>query len=168
MRIEESKLGRLTILRPTHRLDDKSSPLFEQSLGRRLKENCRCFVVDLAEIEYMSSAGLRVLIMLSKRLAAAEGSLVLCNLDPRVREVFDVAGLSAVFSIVDSRSAAIRKSSAAAVGPLADLAERLLAGPGEAGSEGPAEEAGPGVEALSEAALALLSSGTATPAETGE
>ena len=168
MEIRESKLGQLTILQPTDRLDDKSAPLFEQSLEGRLKENYRCFIVDLAEIEFMSSAVLRVLIMLSKRLAAAEGSLVLCNLNEQVREVFDVAGLSSVFSIVETRSMAIEKSSAAAVGPLAAVAERLLAGQMEAGPRRPIDEAGASVEALSEAALALLSAGDAGQAETGE
>lgn len=168
MEIRESKVGEVTILRPVDRLDGKTSLIFEQSLGARLKQEDRCFVVDLTEIEFISSAGLRVLLMLSRRLAAAEGSLVLCSLNNQVREVFDIAGLSSVFSIVDSRSLAIKTVGTAAIGPIANLAERLLAGQAVARPARPIDETGSRVAALSEAALELLSTDRAKEMATRE
>ena len=68
----------------------------------------RHVVIDLAQLDYISSAGLRVIVLAGKRLSAANGKMALCSLKDRVREVFDIAGLSSIFSIYGSHDDATR------------------------------------------------------------
>jgi hypothetical protein len=67
------------------------------------------FVLDLSKIGYVSSAGLRVLLMLAKQLDGGRGSLRLAGLNPQVKQVFDIAGFSKLFSIYASQDAALDK-----------------------------------------------------------
>lgn len=64
-----------------------------------LAEVERSAVLDLAALEYISSAGLGVLFAAQKRLMGTGAGLRLVNLDPHVREVFQIAGFDAVFEI---------------------------------------------------------------------
>jgi len=65
-------------------------------------------VLDMAMLSYISSAGLRVVLLLAKRLKQVNGTLVLCALQARVREVFDISGFLAILTVVDTREEAIR------------------------------------------------------------
>jgi anti-sigma B factor antagonist len=59
----------------------------------------RGVVVDFADLDYISSAGLGVLFATQRRLLGVGGGLKLVNLDPHIREVFRIAGFDAVFEI---------------------------------------------------------------------
>ena len=56
-------------------------------------------VLDFADLEYLSSAGLRVLVATQKRVTAAEGTLRIVNASDDIREVFDITGLIDVFDV---------------------------------------------------------------------
>jgi anti-anti-sigma factor len=56
-------------------------------------------VLDFSAVKYISSAGLRVLLIFQKKMLAAHGSLSIVNLNDTVREVFDMTGFSAIFKI---------------------------------------------------------------------
>lgn len=64
-------------------------------------------VVDCAELDFVSSAGLRVLLLLKKRLSATGGEVVLCAPTASVREVLDVSGLSDLLPMYDTRGLAL-------------------------------------------------------------
>ena len=64
-------------------------------------------MVDLSSVEYMSSAGLRVLLAAMKREKSLGGVLVLCSLNPFVKEVFDLTGFSRIFTMCSSKEEAI-------------------------------------------------------------
>ena len=99
MEIKESKTGDVVVLEPVGRLDTKTSPELEKKVLELLAGGQRRFVVDFASVEFLSSAGLRVLLMLGKKLGGSDGYLALAALNDRVREVFDIAGFTAVFTI---------------------------------------------------------------------
>ena len=99
MEIKEEKVGDVVVLGPHGRLDTKSSPELEKKVLALLADGQRRFVVDFATVEFLSSAGLRVLLMLAKKLSGANGYLALAALNDRVREVFDIAGFTSVFTI---------------------------------------------------------------------
>lgn len=89
------------------RLDSASAPELERALAP-LPGDARV-VLDLAQITYISSAGIGVLIGLLKRLGAGSGRLALCALTPQVRQVLNIAGLESAFDIQPSvQSAALR------------------------------------------------------------
>lgn len=59
-------------------------------------------------MDYISSAGLRVLLMAAKKTAKLKGKVVLAALCANVKEVFDIAGFTSIFTITDTQEEAIR------------------------------------------------------------
>ncbi|HII75830.1 MAG TPA: STAS domain-containing protein [Methanolinea sp.] len=94
------------IIAPCGRIDAASAPMLEGELSKAIDEGHRRIVVNLSSVDYMSSAGLRVLLAAMKRLKKAEGNLVLCAMKPFVQEVFDLTGFSRIFTICDSEEEA--------------------------------------------------------------
>ena len=108
MEITEQKSAGVVTLRLSGRLDTTTAPAFEDKILGRIESGERHVVIDLAQLDYISSAGLRVIVLAGKRLSAANGKMVLCSLKDRVREVFDIAGFSAIFTIYGSHDDATR------------------------------------------------------------
>jgi anti-sigma B factor antagonist len=126
MEIRETSAGDVVVLELDGRLDTKTSHLLEKKLLDLMGEGKLRIVVDMASLQYLSSAGLRVLLMLGKKLNAAEnGNLALCSMNENVREVFDIAGFTAVFTIENSRAEALASfPSGARAGKAERVAER--------------------------------------------
>lgn len=87
---EQKETGRL-VLRVEGRLDTVTSPQLEQRLGDSLGE-IQELVLDFTSLEYISSAGLRVLLAAHKRMKRQEGELVVQGANENVREVFTITG----------------------------------------------------------------------------
>jgi anti-anti-sigma factor len=131
MEIRETKRADVMIVSPVGRLESKSSPEMERRVSALLAAGNRQFVVDFGELDYISSAGLRVLLMLGKKLTGSDGKLALCGMNASVREVFDIAGFSTVFTIVPSLEEAVRAVDQTIEQRVSDLAARLLGGNGK-------------------------------------
>ena len=108
MEMTASKKDNVVILRLTGKLDASTSNNLEEKLVSLLDHDEKQFVVDLAHLTYISSAGLRVLLMAAKRLKNVNGKIVLCLLQENVREVFDIAGFTTIFSLYPSEEAALK------------------------------------------------------------
>ena len=80
----------------------------ESSLIKLIEEGARKIICDMSKTEYISSAGLRVFLSVAKRLQKLYGKIVLCLLQPRVREVFEMAGFIQIFQIYSSQEEAIQ------------------------------------------------------------
>ena len=87
---EQKETGRL-VLRVEGRLDTVTSPQLEQRLGDSLGE-IQELVLDFTSLEYISSAGLRVLLAAHKRMKRQEGDLVVRGVNENVRQVFTITG----------------------------------------------------------------------------
>lgn len=109
MQIVEEKQGGVVVLAPSGRVDSASSAELEGALLRRLGAGETQLAVDFGGVEYISSAGLRVLLMLVKKLQGSGGRLVLCAMPESVRLVFELAGFLPLFEIEDSREAAVAR-----------------------------------------------------------
>ncbi len=81
------------------RLDAATVPVLEQALQRLLSDGQSRFVVDMSGVNYISSSGLRALLTARRQARSRGGDVVLCQLHPRVREIFEMVGFLAVFSI---------------------------------------------------------------------
>jgi anti-sigma B factor antagonist len=108
MEITEQKSAGVVTLRLSGKLDTTTARAFEEKILGRIESGERHVVIDLSQLDYISSAGLRVIIVAGKRLSAANGKMVLCSLKDPVREVFDIAGFSSIFSIYGSHDDATR------------------------------------------------------------
>lgn len=106
MEIQEQLLGKVLVLEPVGRLDSLTCREFEARLLPALGGN-EAVVVDCAKLEYISSAGLRVLLVAAKQNRTTGGRLALAALRDNLREVFDISGFSAIFAIHPTVEAAI-------------------------------------------------------------
>lgn len=98
--------GGTTLLEASGRVDSSTSGLFEAELETVYSNAPQAVIIDLAQVAYMSSAALRVLLMAAKRSKAAQGRLILCAMADNIREVFDISGFSAIFDIAGTREEA--------------------------------------------------------------
>ena len=113
MEIEEKDAGSVKILALTGRLDAYSSGEVEKSITGLIDEGCVRIVVNLEDVEYISSSGLRVMLAALKRLRKLNGELSLACLRPYVKEVFDIAGFTQLFAIYDREVDAVDRCAAA-------------------------------------------------------
>ncbi len=109
MEIETRKEENATVVSVTGKMDAISSPELEKELSQLMAEGEKAFVVDLGELDYISSAGLRVILATAKRLKEREGKIVLASLKDMVKEVFDISGFSAIIPIYESVESALNQ-----------------------------------------------------------
>lgn len=91
--------GDVYLVRVYGRLDQTLNSDLEQTLRTLLDEGHYTLVVDLSETTYINSGGLRTLVSAWRRVAREGGSLQLCGLSPRLREIFTMVGFDQVFDI---------------------------------------------------------------------
>lgn len=97
MDIEKQMDGKKLYVKLIGRLDTQTSPLLSESLDEDL-ENVEDLTFDMAELIYISSAGLRV-ILSTQKIMNKQGSMKLINVQDIVQEVFDATGLSTILTI---------------------------------------------------------------------
>jgi stage II sporulation protein AA (anti-sigma F factor antagonist) len=97
--IREETKGEALVVAPVGRIDSVSSGELERHIVSRLDGGTRRLVIDLGGVEYISSAGLRVLLLSAKRLKPPAGTLVLCGIGPSVRTVLELAGFLPLFAV---------------------------------------------------------------------
>lgn len=94
-------------MRPKGRIDSATGPAFEQDVLRQIDEGNRRMLLDFADLVYISSAGLRIVLLAAKRIKTAGGKLALCSLNPQIAEVFEISGFSRILDIQPTREAAL-------------------------------------------------------------
>ena len=85
-----------------------AAPAPEAKILAQIESGDRRFIVDLAQLDYISSAGLRVFVLAGKRLDGGKGKILLCSLTKPVREVFDIVGFTDTFPVYASHDDALR------------------------------------------------------------
>jgi anti-anti-sigma factor len=99
MEINERKAGVVSVLGIKGRLDLEGSETLAQRLHQLIDEGERSLIIDGETLEYISSAGLRVLLVAAKRLKTLSGKIVLSSLKPHIIEVFEIAGFQSILPI---------------------------------------------------------------------
>ncbi|WP_439814129.1 STAS domain-containing protein [Zavarzinia sp. CC-PAN008] len=107
MNISESKQGDATILGVEGRLDGNTCGDLEKKLFATIDEGSARIVLDFAGLAYVSSAGLRVVLMGAKRVKGKSGKLALCALSPNIQEVFSISGFDKILTIRKTREEAL-------------------------------------------------------------
>ena len=106
MELHESHHGKVLVIAPQGRLDSTTAPGFEKQLMERLA-NCSHLVLDFAALDFLSSAGLRVLLMAAKQIGKDDGRLILCQVSQPIREVLEISGFLGLMEVVDTRVQAL-------------------------------------------------------------
>src|SRR5262249_16739422 len=99
--------GRCKILRVSGRVDFESALDFEQQINSMIQQDGDCFIIELSEVELLSSAGLRVLLSTAKRVSHRDASLGLAAPSQVVRQVFEISHFNLLFKIFPSVAEAI-------------------------------------------------------------
>ena len=109
MEIIEEKQNDVSIFRLNGRLDSNTSPEFEGKILETIENGANKLIIDFAALEYISSAGLRVVNKTLRQLKPSEGKLVLCSMQDYVKEVFEIAGFDTFIPIVSDMDEALLK-----------------------------------------------------------
>jgi stage II sporulation protein AA (anti-sigma F factor antagonist) len=107
MNITLNKDGKTLTASIEGRLDAVTSSDMEKQLNEAIGEEQLSVIVDLAQLEYISSAGLRVVLSLAKTVKAAGETFVLCSLKDSVEQVFEISGFSGILNIAADKEAAL-------------------------------------------------------------
>ena len=96
MEIEVEEKGDVIVVRVEGRLDAASSPQLETKINSIIDQGHFKLIMNLSGVEYLSSAGMRLLLSVSKKLKHLEGKLVACSVSDEVMEVIKMAGFQQV------------------------------------------------------------------------
>lgn len=108
MELAQKVAENVGVLTVSGQVDAASAPEVEKALQALLTAQRGQVVVDLTAVDYVSSAGLRVLLAGIKQARSLGGDLRLAGLQPHVKEVFDIAGFTPLFQITPDAAAAVR------------------------------------------------------------
>lgn len=99
LQVTESRQSGAMVLHLKGRLDSNTSNDFEGRLLGLIREGETRLILDMGQLDYISSAGLRVLIKSMKELKGKNGQMLLCAMQDYIREVFDLSGFASFLPI---------------------------------------------------------------------
>lgn len=108
MTVTAENLNEYIIISLEGRIDTNNYNDFEARMQEIIPTGTEKIILDCAGLHYMSSSGLRVFVMIQKKITLMKGVLKLCNLQEGIQEIFDISGLSMIFSIYPDRNAALK------------------------------------------------------------
>ena len=110
MTINEAHEAGVVVVSPQGRIDSTTSAILERHLQGVAAAGQTRVVVDFTGVDYISSAGLRVLLALAKRGRDQKGRVALFGMNDSVRQVFELAGFVALFTIAPTRAEALHSA----------------------------------------------------------
>lgn len=99
MEINRQQVADVAVVALEGRFDAPAAPEAENAFKECLNDGTTKVLIDLSGVEYISSGGLRVIIMVTKALERMNGTLKLCGLTPFVSEVFEITNLAKRYEI---------------------------------------------------------------------
>ena len=108
MEIIQEKVNDVAIVEIKGRLDVTTASDLEQVFTKLLSENQNKVLVECRELEYISSAGLRVLLSAAKQYNKVSGQIMLAGLSQNVKQVFEISGFTSIFPIYATRDEALK------------------------------------------------------------
>jgi anti-anti-sigma factor len=104
---EAGKEKNMKIISLEGKMDAISAPEFEDQMGEWLEQGETSFIINLGEVNYMSSAGLRSILIVAKKLKEQNGKLIFVNLREEVQKIFRISGFSSMIPTYESLEAAL-------------------------------------------------------------
>jgi anti-sigma B factor antagonist len=110
LELQQARIEDVVVITVFGRVDHSNADNFRAALWPHLA-SCTGggdrLVLDLSGLEYISSAGLRVLMLASRDVKGRDGRLVVCGLQPIVKEIFEISRFNIVFNVLPDRAAAL-------------------------------------------------------------
>lgn len=101
------QVGGVPVVVISGRLDASTAPAFDAQIAGLLKTPHARMLVDLSNTAYISSAGLRSILLLVKHTAASSGRLGLFGASPQINEVIEISGFPSLLDLYQDREAAL-------------------------------------------------------------
>jgi anti-anti-sigma factor len=108
MIIADRELDAVQILSVTGRLDASTAPLLQTRVEQHISTGKRLFVLDLQGVDYVSSGGLRALLIVTKKVKPLAGGVVLSNLHPFVEDLLTMAGFNKLIPTAATEEDAVK------------------------------------------------------------
>ena len=108
MEITEKKTDKCTVIGINGRLDTTNYSVLEKKLMELIDTGQVRLLINLSQMDYVSSSGLRILLMALKRITAAKGKFALCSLQENIKEIFEISGFTNIFEIYDVEEAGLK------------------------------------------------------------
>ena len=109
MTIEEVHNGTTLVMSVEGRLDARSAPSFQEHVLARIEGGQTAVLVDFSLVDFISSAGLRAVLVVAKRLRDGDGRFAVCGLRDSVRDVFRVSGFESIIDTYPDQQTALEK-----------------------------------------------------------
>ncbi len=100
MDVTIKKEGTKTFLTLSGRIDSTNADQFQKDIAPLLEESELDVEIDCTNMDYTSSQGLRIFLILQKTVSSKSGKMLMKNMKPQVKEVFDITGFSNIIKIV--------------------------------------------------------------------
>ncbi len=107
MDIRDERVGDVWVVTAEGRLDGIYSSAFANHVGALIVGENPKILIDFTQIDFVTSAGLRAVLLLMKKAKASGGAFALAGVNEQVREVLNVSGLADMFSIHPGRAEGI-------------------------------------------------------------
>ena len=108
MELTHEKEGQNLIITIKGRLDAEAANVADNAIKKSIEEDCTRVLINLNDLEYLSSGGLRVILGVAKVIKRKEGKLVLCSLHEFVKEIFEVSGFDSLIPIENTVESGIK------------------------------------------------------------
>ena len=107
--LKEEKKGNVMVLKIKGRLDAITSPRTEKRIFECINSGQHQILLNFSEVDYLSSAGMRMLLATTKKLKTLTGKLVLCSVNVNVMDVLRMSGFDHVLEITEDQDLALKK-----------------------------------------------------------
>ena len=105
--IQTERIEKAVIVSPVGRIDGSNAAVLESAIQEQLAAGEKMLVFDFENLNYISSAGLRVFLMTARRLQGEGGKTLFFGISGSIAHIFEISGFSAILSIYESRSDAL-------------------------------------------------------------
>ncbi|MHC4910777.1 MAG: STAS domain-containing protein [Planctomycetota bacterium] len=107
MKIDMHEMAGVKVVRVEGKLDTNTTPEAELRLNEAVDQGASKILIDFENLDFVSSAGLRILLSTAKKLSARSGALRVCGLNETVRDIFDMSGFSTLLRVFDNEQDAL-------------------------------------------------------------
>jgi len=107
MELTEKNTDKCTIIDIKGRLDTINSNIFEKRLMELMDQQVDRILVNCTQMDYISSSGLRDLLIALKKITLTGGKFVICGLQGNIREIFEISGFTTIFEIYPGEEEAL-------------------------------------------------------------
>lgn len=107
MNIDVKKENNALVVTVSERIDSVTAPDLGKKLNELIEQGSITFVLDFSNLDYISSAGLRTILVTAKNLESKGGKILIASLNSILKELFEISGFATLFKIFDSTEDAL-------------------------------------------------------------